>query len=154
MSAVWWSSRLAPRGLNAQFVDAFKETFHREPEWYGALAYESARALFAAIERSGSVDRELVRANLAALQMDSIVPGGRLAFGGDQQGALSVPHPAEHAGREVAHRLPERSGGRDGRRSQPDVQLARRRPTRPGPATDPDGGRTPQSQTVNKAWLG
>src|SRR5262249_55410 len=37
LSAVWWSSRLAPRGLNAQFVEAFKETFHREPEWYGAL---------------------------------------------------------------------------------------------------------------------
>jgi branched-chain amino acid transport system substrate-binding protein len=65
LSAVWWSSRLARgkhgpgadahRGLNAQFAEAFKEAFHREPEWYGALAYES------------------------------IIPGGRLAFGGDQQ---------------------------------------------------------------------
>jgi branched-chain amino acid transport system substrate-binding protein len=44
------------------------------------MAYEAARALFAAIEAAGSTDREKVREALAALRLDSIVPGGSLTF--------------------------------------------------------------------------
>jgi branched-chain amino acid transport system substrate-binding protein len=50
------------------------------PEWYEALAYEAARALFQAIQRAGSTDRDAVRDALAALKMESILPGGYLAF--------------------------------------------------------------------------
>lgn len=85
LSAVWWSSRMSRGGLNARFIEAFKENHHRDPEWYAALAYEAARALFTAIEHAGSTDRELVREQLAALRMESIVPGGWLAFGADQR---------------------------------------------------------------------
>ena len=85
LSAVWWSPRLAHRGLNKQFLDEFKETFHRDPDWYGALAYEAARALIDAISLSGDARPESVRAQLAAMKMDSILPGGRLVFGPDQQ---------------------------------------------------------------------
>ncbi|MGZ6142359.1 MAG: ABC transporter substrate-binding protein [Myxococcales bacterium] len=85
LSALWWSPRLAKRGLNRQFFDEFKDTFHRDPDWYGALAYEAARALLAAIAASGDASHEGVRAQLASMKMESILPGGRLMFGPDQQ---------------------------------------------------------------------
>jgi len=85
LSAVWWSSRLAKAGLNQAFVDSFKDTYHRDPDWYGALSYEAARALIEAIARAGSVEPGAVREQLAAGKMDSILPGGRLLFGADQR---------------------------------------------------------------------
>ena len=85
LSAVWWSPRLARRGPNKQFIDEFKDTFHRDPDWYGALAYEAARALIAAIAASGDASQDAVRAQLASMKMESILPGGRLMFGPDQQ---------------------------------------------------------------------
>ncbi|MCA1825703.1 MAG: ABC transporter substrate-binding protein [Myxococcales bacterium] len=85
LSAVWWSARLAKRGLNKQFADEFKETYHRDPDWYGALAYEAGRALLAAIASSGDAKSDSVRTQLATMKMESILPGGRLLFGPDQQ---------------------------------------------------------------------
>ncbi|HET8541280.1 MAG TPA: amino acid ABC transporter substrate-binding protein [Anaeromyxobacter sp.] len=86
MSAVWWSPLIAQKGgLAKDFVDAFKAKYGgRTPEWYQALGYETARALFAAIQQAGKVDREAVRERLAALSMDSILPGGKLSFPGDK----------------------------------------------------------------------
>ena len=50
------------------------------PEWYQALGYEAARALFTAIEQAGSTDRNAVREKLAALKMPSLLPGGQATF--------------------------------------------------------------------------
>ncbi len=81
LSAVWWNAQLAQKIAPArEFVDAFQARHHRPPEWFQALAYESARALFTAIEQAGKVDREAVRAKLAALRMPSLLPGGTLEF--------------------------------------------------------------------------
>lgn len=84
LSAVWWSPRLARAGLNKSFSDSFKETYHREPDWYGALSYEAARALIGAIRQAGRLDPAAVRQALLHLEMESILPGGRLLFGTDQ----------------------------------------------------------------------
>jgi len=84
LSAVWWNAQLAQKIAPAkEFVDAFQARYHREPEWFQALAYESARALFTAIEQAGTLDREAVRAKLAALKMPSLLPGGTLEFPAD-----------------------------------------------------------------------
>jgi len=80
VSAVWWDSQVGTNGLARSFVAAFQGKYGRLPEWYEALAYEATRALFTAIERAGSVDRESVRESLAALKMESILPGGYLTF--------------------------------------------------------------------------
>lgn len=84
LSAVWWNHQLGSQGLTKNFVEMFKVKFNRMPEWYQALGYETARALFAAIEQAGSVDREAVRAKLAALNINSILPGGKLSFPADK----------------------------------------------------------------------
>ena len=80
-SAVWWNPQLGEQGgPNEEFVNAFKEKYGRDPEWYQAMGYEAARALFTAIESAGSVDREAVRQALVDLRMESIVPEGELTF--------------------------------------------------------------------------
>jgi branched-chain amino acid transport system substrate-binding protein len=80
VSAVWWNAHLGSKGVTRDFLQAFTARYHRTPDWYEAMAYEAARALFAAIEAAGSTDREKVREALAALRLDSIVPGGSLTF--------------------------------------------------------------------------
>ena len=80
LSAVWWNAQLGSRGLNRQFVDAFRAKYGRDPEWYQALGYETARALFTAIQKANSVGHEAVRSALARLKMESILPGGQLTF--------------------------------------------------------------------------
>ncbi len=84
LSAVWWNAQLAQKIAPAkEFADAFQARYHRSPEWFQALAYESARALFTAIEQAGSLDREQVRAKLAATHIPSLLPGGTLEFPAD-----------------------------------------------------------------------
>ncbi len=82
LSAVWWSPLLAAKNPQAkQFVELFKGKYGgRTPEWYQALGYETARALFTAIEQAGSLDREAVRQKLAAVKIPSLLPGGELTF--------------------------------------------------------------------------
>ena len=77
LSAVWWN---AAASSGKPFAEAFKAKYQRSPEWYHALAYESARALLTAVRKAGSADREVVREQLGKLEMDSILPGGRLWF--------------------------------------------------------------------------
>jgi branched-chain amino acid transport system substrate-binding protein len=86
VSGVWWSAELGKKpGLAKAFVEQFTARYGgRKPEWFQALAYESARALFTAIEQAGSLDREAVRAKLASLKMASMLPGGTLEFPGGQ----------------------------------------------------------------------
>jgi branched-chain amino acid transport system substrate-binding protein len=85
LSAVWWNAQLAQKNPRAKaFVDAFQARYKKAPEWFQALAYESARALFTAIEKAGSADRDKVRDTLASLDIDSLLPGGRLRFPADK----------------------------------------------------------------------
>jgi branched-chain amino acid transport system substrate-binding protein len=81
LSAVWWSPLLAHKNkLAKEFADGFKGKYHREPEWYQALGYETARALFTAIEQAGSLDKAKVREKLVSMKLPSILPGGELTF--------------------------------------------------------------------------
>jgi len=80
LSAVWWNHQLGSKGLTKRFVDSFRSRFHREPEWYQAISYETTRVLFTAIEQANAVDREAIRNKLAAMDIESILPGGRLTL--------------------------------------------------------------------------
>lgn len=82
LSGVWWSPQLAAKpGPSRDFVNAFKARYGgRQPEWFQALAYESARVLFTAIEQAGKLDREAVRAKLQGMKGVSLLPGGTLAL--------------------------------------------------------------------------
>ena len=73
-------AQLGTQGITKKFVDAFKAKQKRDPEWYQAVAYETARALFLGIEKAATLDRDKVRDALAALDVESILPGGKLQF--------------------------------------------------------------------------
>ncbi len=89
MSAVWWNAQLGDQGLNKTFVDQFKAKYGTDPQWYQAVSYEAARALFAAISQAGSVDKTKVRDALSNLKIPSILPGGTLSFPAAQGGQAS-----------------------------------------------------------------
>jgi branched-chain amino acid transport system substrate-binding protein len=92
LSAVWWNAQLAQKNPQAKaFAEAFKAKYKKDPEWYQALAYETARALFAGIEKAGSAERDKVRDALASLQMDSLLPGGKLSFPSDHGQQIQSP---------------------------------------------------------------
>lgn len=92
LSGVWWNAQLASSNPTAKkFIELFKAKYNRTPEWFHALAYEAARALFVAIQQAGTVDREAVRAKLAALKIDSLLPGGTLDFPADKGGQVQSP---------------------------------------------------------------
>jgi len=81
LSSVWWSPQLAEKNpLAKEFVDGFKKQYNHTPEWYQALGYETARTLFVAIEKAGTIDRDKVRQTLVELKIPSILPGGELEF--------------------------------------------------------------------------
>ena len=121
------------------FVELFKAKYGgRTPEWYQALGYESARVLFAAIQKAGSIDREAVRKALAETKFESLLPGGtaRVQGGRRAAGAEPVRPPAEPARRHRANHLPARRRERAGRRREPALREmsrgALRRPDRVG----------------------
>jgi branched-chain amino acid transport system substrate-binding protein len=91
LSAVWWNSQLGDKGLNKTFVDSFTKKYGAAPEWYQAVSYEAARSLFTAISNAKSVDKTKVRDALSALQMDSILPGGKVSFPATKGGQADYP---------------------------------------------------------------
>lgn len=93
LSAVWWNKQVQDKGgLNKAFVTAYKAKYEgKDPEWYQALGYESARAMFTAMHNAGSLDKAKVRDALAALNMPSILPGGTLSFPASTGGQASYP---------------------------------------------------------------
>jgi branched-chain amino acid transport system substrate-binding protein len=91
LSAVWWNKQLGNEGLNKTFVESFTKKFGVAPEWYQAVSYEAARSLFTAIANAKSVDKTKVRDALSNLEIDSILPGGKLSFPADKGGQASYP---------------------------------------------------------------
>jgi branched-chain amino acid transport system substrate-binding protein len=79
-SAVWWSDEMAQNARTAEFVKKFNERYNRSADWYEALGYEAVRATLEAIHRAGTTERTSVRNALAQLKMESLLPGGFLAF--------------------------------------------------------------------------
>ena len=91
LSAVWWNEQLGDEGLNKAFVSSFTKKFGAAPEWYQAVSYEAARSLFTAISNAKSVDKTKVRDALSSLQMNSILPGGKLSFPAAKGGQADYP---------------------------------------------------------------
>ena len=85
----WWSDLLPYPQVKA-FNAKWKAATGNAPQWYHACAYETVRALFAAIQKAGSLQPEAIRNALARLDLkDSILPGGELKF--SKTGEATLP---------------------------------------------------------------
>lgn len=80
VAGLWWTPALtAPE--SQQFTEKWKSKFNVTPDWFQALAYDTTRVLFAAIENAGTLDSAKLRDALAGLDFTgSLVPGGRITF--------------------------------------------------------------------------
>jgi branched-chain amino acid transport system substrate-binding protein len=92
VSAQWWSPSL-PYPQSQEFLRKYRSAYGQEPtEYYPALAYEGARALMAAVEAAGSLDREAIRDALASIDLDnSLVPGERIRFPAENRYQIDNP---------------------------------------------------------------
>ena len=89
-AGIWWSKDL-PYPQAKRFVEDYKTFTGREPDsWYPATAYDATRALGAAIEKAGSLNRTAIRDALRATELkDSLLPGQVLRFG--KNGQVNTP---------------------------------------------------------------
>ena len=85
----WWSDLLPYPQVKA-FNAKWKAAMGTAPQWYHACAYETVRALAAAIHKAGSLKPEAIRNALATIELkDSILPGGVLRF--SKTGEATLP---------------------------------------------------------------
>lgn len=83
LSAQWWAPQLTT-DTSRKFIADFKAAYGAEPEWYSALAYDTANVLLKAIEQAGSVDKVAVRRALEKMEYSpSVLPGGTITFPSD-----------------------------------------------------------------------
>jgi branched-chain amino acid transport system substrate-binding protein len=80
-AGIWWSKNL-PYAQVKKFNQDYKEFTGHEPDsWYPATAYDAVRALAAAIESAGSLNKTAIRDGLRKVQLqDSLLPGQVLKF--------------------------------------------------------------------------
>ena len=84
----WWSDLLPYPQVKA-FNAKWKAATGSDPQWYHACAYDTVRALIAALSNAGSTKPEAIRAALAKVELkDSILPGGVLKFSSSGQAIL------------------------------------------------------------------
>jgi len=85
-AGLWWSKKL-PYPQAKKFVADYQAFAGHEPDsYYPGPAYDAMRALAAAIERAGTLDRTAIRDALRNLELkDSLLPGQTLHFGKNGQ---------------------------------------------------------------------
>src|SRR6266568_1655099 len=89
-AGIWWSKTL-PYPQVKRFIADYQAYTGREPDsWYPATAYEAMRALAAAMEKAGTLNKTAIRDQLRALELrDSLLPGQVLKFG--RNGQINTP---------------------------------------------------------------
>jgi branched-chain amino acid transport system substrate-binding protein len=86
VAATWWDS-LQPGDNVKKFVDTWtKAGLKPSASWFEAAAWETARILYSAIEKAGTLDKQKVHDTIANTTWDnSIFPGGSIKFGASGQ---------------------------------------------------------------------
>jgi branched-chain amino acid transport system substrate-binding protein len=93
IAGIWWSSKLPYPQVKKFNADYQAFTGHAPDSWYPATAYDAVRALAAAIEHAGSLDKTAIRDQLRKVELkDSLLPGQLLRFGknGQIQGSFVI----------------------------------------------------------------
>jgi branched-chain amino acid transport system substrate-binding protein len=87
---LWWSKLLPYPQVKKFLADYQAFTGHGPDSYYPAPAYDAVRALAAAIEQAGSLDRTAIRDALRNVDLkDSLLPGQELKFG--KNGQVDLP---------------------------------------------------------------
>jgi branched-chain amino acid transport system substrate-binding protein len=86
VAANWWSADFSD-AASKDFVKKYQAAYNNEvPEWFAALGYETARVMFSALERAGTLDKTKVRDAIAGTDLSpSLVVDGKVSFGANGQ---------------------------------------------------------------------
>lgn len=85
-AGLWWSKQLPYPQVQKFNADYEAATGHAPDSYYPAPAYDAMRALAAAIEAAGKLDRTAIRDALRNVELkDSLLPGQTLHFGANGQ---------------------------------------------------------------------
>jgi branched-chain amino acid transport system substrate-binding protein len=80
IAALWWTPALKDPASQL-FTERYMREYHAVPDWFQALAYDTARVLLAAIRQAGSLEGPKVRDALAHIVFrNSLLPGGVIRF--------------------------------------------------------------------------
>jgi len=89
-AGLWWTKNLPYPQVKKFNADYQAFAGHEPDSYYPAPAYDSMRALAAAIEQAGSLDKTAIRDALRNVELkDSLLPGQTLHFG--KNGQVSYP---------------------------------------------------------------
>jgi branched-chain amino acid transport system substrate-binding protein len=89
-AGIWWSGKLPYPQVKKFVADYQASAGHPPDSWYPATAYDAMRALAAAIERAGSLNKTAIRDQLRTVELnDSLLPGQVLRFG--KNGQINTP---------------------------------------------------------------
>lgn len=87
-TSTWEASAALPMRGSREFIRAFKARFDKTPSFIAAQAYAAGQILDAAVHRSDSLDRAVLRDTLARLDHETVI--GRFVV--DQTGMLTRRH--------------------------------------------------------------
>ncbi len=89
-AGIWWSKSLPYPQVKRFIADYTAFTGHEPDSWYPATAYDAMRALAAAIEKAGSLNKRAIRDALRNIELkDSLLPGQAFRFG--KNGQINTP---------------------------------------------------------------
>jgi branched-chain amino acid transport system substrate-binding protein len=90
IAGLWWTPALkAP--ASQIFAERYTREYHAVPDWFQALAYDTARVLLQAIRDAKSLQGPVVRDVLAHIVFrNSLLPGGVIHFG--PNGQIQAPY--------------------------------------------------------------
>lgn len=89
-AGIWWSTKLPYPQVKKFAADYAAFTGHDVDSWYPATSYDAVRALAAAIENAGSLNKTAIRDALRGVELkDSLLPGQVLRFG--KNGQINTP---------------------------------------------------------------
>ncbi|HYY89609.1 MAG TPA: amino acid ABC transporter substrate-binding protein [Chloroflexota bacterium] len=80
VAGLWWTPALTS-AESRKFTETWKARYNVTPDWFQALAYDTARVLYAGVKKANSIDGDKVRDALAGLEFTgALVPGGKISF--------------------------------------------------------------------------
>ena len=80
VAGLWWTPALTS-AESRKFTETWKARYNVTPDWFQALAYDTARVLYAGVKKANSIDGDKVRDALTGLEFTgSLVPGGKISF--------------------------------------------------------------------------
>src|SRR5919198_3799767 len=80
VAGLWWTPALTS-AESRKFTETWKARFNVTPDWFQALAYDTARVLYAGETKASTIEGDKVRDALAGLEFTgALVPGGKIAF--------------------------------------------------------------------------